>query len=242
MGVPLLSVCISVDYPGLPNAVEDAAFEVAEGEACGLAGASGAGKSTIALAVLRLIELRGARVRGRIRFAGRDLLSMRERELHSLRGKEMALIPQSPASALNPALRLESQLREAWRAHSRIPWRDAKPEIERLLERMGLPAGGDFLRRFPSQISVGQAQRVLIGMAVLHHPKLIVADEPTSALDQASRLETLNLLRYLKQEEGAALLYISHDLASIGELCDRTYTLEGHRLTEAARAEACAAV
>jgi ABC-type glutathione transport system ATPase component len=240
MGSPLLSVRISVDYPGRPNVITEAAFDLAEGEACGLAGPSGAGKSTIALAIFRLLELRGGRVRGSIRFAGRELIGMKERELRRLRGREMALILQSPASSLNPALRLESQLREAWRAHSTVPWREALPRVQALLERIGLPAGSDFLHRYPSQVSVGQAQRILIAMAALHHPKLIVADEPISALDQDSRRETLNLLRMLKDEDGAALLYISHDLASMAELCDRMFVLREGRVAPAPQVEACA--
>lgn len=240
MGSPLLSVRISVDYPRRPNVITEAAFDVSEGEACGLAGPSGAGKSTIALAIFRLLELRGGRVRGSIRFAGRELMSMKERQLRHIRGKEMALIPQSPASSLNPALRLESQLQEAWRVHSPVPWREALPRIHDVLGRIGLPAGSDFLRRYPSQVSVGQAQRVLIAMAAMHHPKLIVADEPTSALDEDSRQETLNLLRMLKEEDGAALLYISHDLASMRELCDYTYVLRDGRVVAETQPKACA--
>ena len=241
MGSPLLSARISVDYPGRPNVIEEAAFDLAAGEACGLAGPSGAGKSTIALAIFRLLELRGGRVRGSIHFDGQELMGMKERQLRRLRGKDMALILQSPASSLNPALRLGSQLHEAWRAHSPDPWSAARARVEALLERIGLPAGSDFLRRYPSQVSVGQAQRVLIAMAALHHPKLIVADEPTSALDQDSQQETLNLLRLLKDEDGAALLYISHDLASMRELCGRTYLLEDGRLKPGLQAEACTA-
>jgi ABC-type glutathione transport system ATPase component len=225
MTAPLLSVRISVDYPGKPDALRDLAFDLEQGEAFGLAGDSGAGKSTIALAILRLLEWRGGRVRGKIR--------LKERQLRRLRGREMSLVMQSPASALNPALRLETQLRESWSVHSRTPWREALPQVRSLLERMGLPAGAGFLSRYPGQVSVGQAQRVVIAMAVLHKPKLIVADEPTSALDPGSRREILNLLRSLKDEHGAALIYISHDLASIEELCDRVHRLEAGRLAAA---------
>ena len=228
-----MSVHISVDYPGRPSILDGIGFDLYESEACGLAGASGSGKSTIALAILRLLEWRGGRVRGRILFDGQDLMQMRERQLRRLRGREISLIAQSPASALNPALRLETQIREAWRAHSATPWNEALPHIETLLGRMGLPAGREFLSRYPSQVSVGQAQRVVIAMAVLHRPRLVIADEPTSALDANSRREILRLLRDLKQDHGAALIYISHDAPSIEELCGRIYLLEGGRLSSA---------
>jgi len=226
----LLSVRISVDYPGKRDAVDQVAFDIGEGEVFGLAGDSGSGKSTIALAILRLIEMRGGRVRGEIRFRGRDLSHCRERELRQVRGSEMSLVMQSPASALNPALRLETQFREAWSNHAKAPWREARPGVVALLRQMGLPCDDEFLKRYPSQVSVGQAQRVVIAMAMVHGPKLIIADEPTSALDPGSRGEILALLRKLNLERGTAILYISHDLPSMQELCHRIGVLRDGKL------------
>jgi ABC-type glutathione transport system ATPase component len=220
--MPLLSVRISVDYPQKPNVLEDVAFDIDEGEIFGLAGESGAGKSTIALAILRLLDMRGGRVRGRILFGGRDLMTCGERELRRIRGREMALVPQSPIASLNPALRLETQIREAWRAHSPVGWSDARRDVVGLLCRMGLPEEDSLLRRYPSQISVGQAQRVVIAMAMLHKPRLIIADEPSSALDPGWRAGILGLFRSLNRDSGTAILYISHDDASMAELCHRT--------------------
>jgi len=225
MRPPLLSADISVDYPGRPAVLADAVFEIGEAEILGLAGESGAGKSTIALAILGLLAMRGGRVRGEIRFEGVDLLRLSERELRRLRGKAISLVMQTPASALNPALRLGRQLREAWSIHSPQPWRDARPAVGALLERMGLPSDDDFLRRYPGQVSVGQAQRVVIAMAVLHKPRLVIADEPTSALDPASRAGILDLFRSLNRENSTAVLYISHDLQSMEGLCHRVCTL-----------------
>jgi ABC-type glutathione transport system ATPase component len=229
---PVLAVDISVDYPGRRGVLESVSFAMEPGEIMGLVGESGSGKSTIALALLRLLELRGGAVRGRIRFAGRDLMECSSKELRSIRGQEIGLVLQSPMSALNPALRIETQLHEAWRAHRSEPWTFAKTGIAELLEGMDLPSGADFLRRYPRQLSVGQAQRVVIAMAVMHGPKLLIADEATSALDPVSRDEILDLFRKLNAERGMALLYISHDLDSVAGLCHTVAVLDRGRLVE----------
>lgn len=227
----LLEADISADYPQRPGVLEGIRFTLRRGEAAGLMGASGSGKSTLALALLRLLELRGGRTRGSIRFAGRELLEASARELRRLRGSEMSLVWQSPMSALNPALRIETQLREVWRAHAAERWSAARPRMAELLERMGLPPAPELLRRYPRQLSVGQAQRVAIAMAVMHRPKLLIADEPTSALDPASRAGILDLFARLNREYGIALLYISHDLASVAQLCGTAGVIEAGRLT-----------
>jgi ABC-type glutathione transport system ATPase component len=230
MTPPTLSLDLSADYRNKPGALDHVRFDIQPGEAFGLVGQSGSGKSTIALAVLRLLEMRGGRTHGTLRFEGRDLHALGERELRRIRGNRIAMVPQSPLSALNPVLRIETHLREAWRAHSRIPWRDARRTACGLLARMGLPADDAFLRRLPHQVSVGQAQRILIAMAVFHQPALLIADEPTSALDPASARDILELLRSLNRDSSMAMLYISHDLASVAQLCTRVAVLESGRV------------
>jgi peptide/nickel transport system ATP-binding protein len=222
----LLRVNLSVDYRNRPGVLRDVEFEIAPGEAFGLVGASGCGKSTIAIAILGLLAMRGGRARGRIEFEGRNLLACSEHEMREVRGRRIGLVPQSPASALNPAPRLDTHFHEAWRAHSQQPWRDARAGVRQLLARLELPDDEGFLRRYPQQISVGQAQRVLIAMAVLHRPALLIADEPTSALDADSQAELLKLLRGLNRDLGMAALYISHDLASVQAFCHRVGRLE----------------
>jgi peptide/nickel transport system ATP-binding protein len=226
MSQAVLSVHISVDYPGATAVLRDVAFDVAEGEIFGLAGESGVGKSTVALAILRLLEMRGGSVRGRILFGGQDLMLLTQREMRKIRGRDIALVLQSPVAAMNPALRIESQFREAWRAHSSVPWREARPEVLSLIGQTGLPDGAGFLSRYPRQVSVGQAQRLVIAMAVLHRPKLIIADEPTSALDPSSRTEVLDLFRRLNRAYKAAILFISHDIDVLHGFCDRAGLLQ----------------
>jgi ABC-type glutathione transport system ATPase component len=179
---------------------------------------------------MRLLELRGGKIHGSIRFDGRELMECDAGALRRIRGKEIALVLQSPMSSLNPALRIETQLREVWRAHSEAPWREAKESIGALLARMGLPADAEFVRRYPRQLSVGQAQRVAIAMAVMHRPKLLIADEATSALDPESRGGILDLFERLNRELQVSILYISHDLASVERLCHTVGVLDGGRL------------
>jgi len=231
MTTPLLSLRISVDYANQPGVLRDVALDVAPGEIVGLVGRSGEGKSTIAFSILGLLGLKGGRCHGEIRFRGRDLAKLGHRELRQLRGKEISLVPQSPLAALNPNLRLASQLEEAWRAHER-----GTPDWKPLLESVSLPADPAFLRQYPRNLSVGLAQRFLIAMAILHRPALLLADEPTSALDMLTQSEILRLFASLNRSTGAAMLYISHDLASVAGLCHRVAILHRGEIVECAPA------
>lgn len=228
----LLSANLTVAYRGRAPVLEGAEFDVRPGEIVGLIGASGSGKSTVALAILGLLGYKGAHASGSVRFRERELLGLSEKELRRIRGCEIGLVLQSAQAALNPALRIESQLAEAWKAHGGRPWKQARSDARELLASIGLPADDAFLRRYPGQISVGQAQRVLIAMAVLHSPALVIADEPTSALDAVTQREVLSLFRDLNRERGTAVLFISHDLASVASFCHRVAILAGGKVVE----------
>ncbi len=229
---PLLQVELGVDYPTKLGTLRDVAFRLQRGEMLGLVGESGSGKSTIALALLGLLRWKGGHATGRVMFAGSDLLAASEKQWQQVRGRQIGLVLQSPTASLNPALRIGTQLREAWRAHDGGGKQASEAAVSRALFRVGLPHDDEFRRRYPSQISVGQAQRVLIAMAVMHSPQLLIADEPTSALDAVTQVEILDMLTTLNREMGMAVLYISHDLQSVAAVCTRMAILEKGTIVE----------
>ena len=228
----LLSAHLSVQYGNKPPVLRDVQLDIQRGEVLGLVGQSGSGKSTLAMAILGLIDRERTDAQGSIFFEGSDLLTLREAELRSLRGRKIALVLQSPLSSLNPALKIRTQLRETWRAHASGSSTDCDSTIRKALESVALPSDGDFLRKYPAQMSVGQAQRVLIAMAVVHRPALLIADEATSALDVITQAEILKLFRELNRNSGMAILYISHDLASVAGICDRVAILHQGEIVE----------
>jgi len=232
MNAPLLKLEASVDYPGKPGVLRDLSLEIQRGEILGLVGQSGCGKSTLALTILQLLYLKKAKVSGSIHFNGRDLVPLKEREMRALRGKEIGLVLQSPMSSLNPALRIGKQLEEAWRVHKQGSREECRAALMQALEDVSLPAEEDFLRRYPSQLSVGQAQRVLIAMGAIHHPLLLIADEPTSALDIITQSEILALFVTLNKKFGMSILYISHDLLSVATISHRVAVMEKGQIVE----------
>ena len=233
----LLSARVSVRYGDKPPVLRDVQLDIRSGEVLGLIGRSGSGKSTLAMSILGLLDGKRARPSGMIMFEGRDLLALRERDLRELRGRKIALVLQSPLSSLNPALKIRTQLREAWRAHATGSADDENTAIRGALESVSLPSDDEFLRKHPSQMSVGQAQRVLIAMAVMHRPALLIADEATSALDVITQSEILALFRRLNRSTGMAILYISHDLASVSSICDRIAILHQGQIVELGAAQ-----
>jgi len=229
---PLLSLRLSVDYRNKPGVLRDVSLDIRPGEILGLVGQSGSGKSTLSLAILRLLHLKGGTARGDLLFKGEDLSAKSESQMRSLRGREISIVLQSPLSSLNPALRIGSQLSEAWRAHASGTREECAAAIRNALTSVSLPNEADFLRRRPSQLSVGQAQRVIIAMAILHRPSLLIADEATSALDTITQSEILTLFARLNRELGMGILYISHDLLSVASQCHRIAILNSGEIVE----------
>lgn len=232
MNAPVMQVRLRANY-GKRCVLKDVQFDLCAGEALGMVGTSGAGKTTLAMALLGLLQWRGGKASGEVLIDGINLLTMPAGEARRIRGNTIALVPQSPMSALNSAVSLQSHFDEAWRAHESTGQKALQSRLRQLMEEVQLPADDmDFLRRKPGQISVGQAQRVLIALALLHRPSILIADEPTSALDPVTQAEILKLLRQLNRRHGTALLYISHDLVSVLQLCDRLAVLHSGVIAE----------
>jgi len=237
----VLSAQVTVRYPGKAPVLRGVSLDIARGEVVGLVGQSGSGKSTLALAILGLLGRQRAAIEGSIQFQGVNLLALREREMRDLRGRALSLVLQSPLASLNPALRIRTQLKEAWLAHRErnASEEDCDRAIRAALKNVSLPSGDgdddshrDFLNKRASQLSVGQAQRVLIAMAILHRPALLIADEATSALDVITQSEILQLFARLNRETGMSILYISHDLPSVAGLCQRIAILHEGEIVE----------
>lgn len=228
----LLSARLSVRYGDKRPVLREVCVEIRRGEVLGLVGQSGSGKSTLAMAILGLLDRKRIEAQGSIEFDGCDLLQKSEGELRELRGRRIALVLQSPLSSLNPALKIRTQLKETWRAHASGTRSDCERAIRTALESVSLPATDEFLAKYPSQMSVGQAQRVLIAMAVMHRPTLLIADEATSALDVITQSEILALFRELNRGSGMAVLFISHDIASVAGICDRIAILHEGQIVE----------
>lgn len=229
---PLLSLRLNADYPGKAGVLRALSLEIERGEILGLVGESGCGKSTLALAILKLLYLKHGSAHGAVRLNGRDLMPLKEREMRKLRGKEIGLVLQSPMSSLNPALRIGAQLEETWKVHQSGTREDCRRALLDALETVSLPPEENFLKKYPSQLSVGQAQRILIAMAVMHRPSLVIADEPTSALDIITQSEILRLFAELSQKFGISILYISHDLLSVATISHRVAVMSAGTIVE----------
>jgi peptide/nickel transport system ATP-binding protein len=210
-------------------------LDLPRGEVVGLAGESGSGKSMTALAVLGLATQLGARVSGSITFEGRELIGLGEPELRELRGRRIAMVMQSPRSALNPTLRLGTLFDRTLRTHG-VEKADRGERARAALAEVRLDEA--LLRRYPHQVSGGQAQRFAIALALALRADVLLADEPTSALDVTVQAEVVELLRRVRDEHGTAVLFISHDLAVIGELAERIVVMRRGDVVEAGAARA----
>jgi len=238
--MPLLEVQdLCVEYPGRPaplRAVDGLTFRVERGETFALVGESGCGKTAAGLAVMRLVEP-GRIAGGRVEFEGRDLLALTDREMRAVRGGRIGMVFQEPAAALNPVMRIDSQVAEAPRIHRGLTRRQALDEAVRLLELVALPDPRRQARAYPHELSGGMQQRVMLAIALSCSPALLIADEPTTALDVTIQAQILALLRRLKRELGLTILLITHDLGVVAENADRVGVMYAGRLVERAPVE-----
>ena len=202
-----------------------ASLMVGTGEVHGLVGESGAGKSTIAKAILGIIPSQVKVTRGRIDFEGLDLLSLSSTALRAVLGRDIALIAQDPSTALNPARRIEAQLTDGLRLKRGLSSSEARMRAGALLEEVQIRDPTRVLHSYPHQLSGGMRQRVLIAAAFALQPKLVIADEPTTALDVTVQKQILRLIRSLQERHGTSVLFVSHDLGVVAKICDRVSVL-----------------
>jgi peptide/nickel transport system ATP-binding protein len=217
---------------GLVKAVDDISFTVSRGEVLGLVGESGSGKSVTGFSIIGLIDPPGRIAGGSILYQGRDLATLTEREMRSLRGDRIAMIFQDPMMTLNPVLRIDTQMIEAVQAHTNLSRTDARAKSRDALGMVGIPSPDERLSAYPHQFSGGMRQRVAIAIALLHDPDLLIADEPTTALDVTIQAQILSEVQRLAIERGTALIWITHDLSVIAGLADRIAVMYAGRIVE----------
>jgi oligopeptide/dipeptide ABC transporter ATP-binding protein len=222
---------------GLVKAVDGVSYQVEMGEVFGLVGESGCGKSVSALSLLRLIDPPGRIVGGEVTFRGQELSHLTEKQMTELRGSQISMIFQQPQSSLNPVFSVGDQIAEVLRLHMGMNREQAWHRAGELLTSVGIPDSESRLRSYPHELSGGQAQRVMIAMALACSPALLIADEPTTALDVTIQAQILDLMRALREKLGTAIILITHDLGVVAEMADRVAVMYAGKIVEEAEVD-----
>ncbi|MBR3190860.1 ABC transporter ATP-binding protein [Bosea sp. (in: a-proteobacteria)] len=240
--MPLLEIeNLSVEFPtsqGTLRAVDRIDLTLDEGEVLGVVGESGSGKSVTMLALMGLVGYPGRVRADKLRFDGRDLLTMSARERRQLTGKDVAMIFQEPSTSLNPCFTIGFQLAETLKKHEGMDSKAAKRRSIELLEQVGIPAPESRLKAFPHQMSGGMNQRVMIAMAIACNPRLLIADEPTTALDVTIQAQILDLLMTLQRERNMALVLITHNMGVVAETAQRIMVMYAGQIMEERKVDA----
>ncbi len=213
-------------------------FNIAPGERLGVVGESGCGKTVTGLSVLRLLPESHTRIDGQILFEGQDLARLDEPQMQAIRGRHIAMIFQEPMTALDPVFSVGEQIAEAYRTHFPVSRIEARERAIDALARVGIPLPARRVDEYPHQFSGGMRQRVMIAMALICEPKLLIADEPTTALDVTVQAQITDLLRELSDRAGTALMFITHDLGVVAEVCTRMVTMYAGEIVEDAPVDA----
>jgi peptide/nickel transport system ATP-binding protein len=219
---------------GVNRAVDGVSFYVNEGETLAVVGESGCGKSVTAMSILQLIPQPPGKIAGSIRFQGKELLQLSDREMRSIRGNDISMVFQEPMTSLNPVLNVGYQISETLRLHQGLDQSAAAARAVEMLALVGIPEPGRRVRQYPHQLSGGMRQRVMIAIALACHPKLLIADEPTTALDVTIQAQILSLMQDLKRGVGAAIILITHDLGVVAEVAERVMVMYAGRKVEEA--------
>ncbi len=218
---------------GTIKAVDDLSFALKEGSTLGIVGESGSGKSVTSLSIMGLFRgTTGRIVEGEILFDGKDLTKLSEEERRKIRGKDISMIFQEPMTSLNPVLKIGEQVAEAIRLHQGVSRAEAREQTIRILKETGLPRVESMVNEYPFQLSGGQRQRVMIAMALSCHPKILIADEPTTALDVTIQAQILDLIMRLKEKIGMSIIFITHSLGVVAEICDEVIVMYCSRAME----------
>ena len=237
--VPILEVRgLKVDF-GIIHAVDGLSFSIEKGKILGVVGESGCGKSVTALSIMRLLsETTAKTIQGEIFFEGKNLLGLSDGEMCQVRGNQIAMIFQDPMTSLNPVYTVGFQIAEALKTHHpELSEKDVKKKVVSMLERVGLAIPEQRFSDYPHQMSGGMRQRVMIAMALICHPKLLIADEPTTALDVTIQMQILDLLCELQKEMGMAVMLITHDLALVTKIADKVIVMHAGKLAEKTKEE-----
>jgi len=237
-------VLLSVDHlttsfdtdEGRVTVLDNISFNLNHGESLGIVGESGCGKSVTALSLMRLLPKPSGRIdKGSIEYDGNDLLSLSTKQMHKIRGKKISMIFQEPMTALNPVHRIGKQLGEVYQIHFPDMSADESYSAQlEMLNKVGIPAPEKRLREYPHQLSGGMRQRVMIAMALSCKPDILIADEPTTALDVTTQNQILELMRELQKDINMSIIFITHDLGVIAEMCDRVIVMYAGRIVELA--------
>ena len=219
---------------GVVKAVDGVDFEVYPGEVLGLVGESGCGKSVTSLSIMGLIEPPGRIIEGKVIFDGKNLLEMPEKEMAQVRGRNISMIFQQPQTSLNPVFTIGEQISEVLKIHSTLSKQELQRRTLELLQMVGIPDAHRKINAYPHEMSGGQAQRVMIAMALALNPQLLIADEPTTALDVTIQAQILDLMRELRNRTGTAVILMTHDLGVIAEMADRVAVMYAGRIVEQA--------
>ena len=219
---------------GEVKAVNDVSITVPKRSIIGVVGESGCGKSMTARSIIRLLKYPGKIVSGSVRLAGKELTTLSERDMADVRGEEISMIFQEPMTSLNPVVKVGKQVREVVMLHRKVRAKEAKAEVLRIFEKVGISEPERRYECYPHELSGGLRQRVMIAMAMICRPKLIIADEPTTALDVTVEAQILQLMKGLRDEIGTSIILISHNLGVIAQVCDYVYVMYAGRVVEQA--------
>ena len=217
---------------GEVKAVNGVSYQLAQGEVIGIVGESGSGKSVSSYAIMRLIDEPGKVIGGSIKFDGKNILELDEKEMQSIRGNEISMIFQDPMTSLNPVFKVGNQLIEAIVKHQKVSKKEARKRAIEMLSLVGIPSPEKRLEQYPHEFSGGMRQRAMIAMALSCNPKLLIADEPTTALDVTIQAQILELIKELKKKINMSVILITHDLGIISDICDKVIVMYAGKIVE----------